>query len=66
MFDCTEILPPLIELNKISKSGASPSSREVRTALEKYEALMIEHGFKWVKKSGGVSVPVSIECCQSE
>ncbi|KAK6604510.1 FAD dependent oxidoreductase/monooxygenase [Botrytis cinerea] len=57
MFDCTEILPPLIELNKISKSGASPSSREVRTALEKYEALMIEHGFKWVKKSGGVSVP---------
>lgn len=61
MFDCTEILAPLIELDRMSKLGSSPSPEEVRAALGRYEGPMIERGFKWVEKSGGISVPVSLE-----
>ncbi|KAL2071052.1 hypothetical protein VTL71DRAFT_12287 [Oculimacula yallundae] len=57
MFDCTEMLPQLVELDRRSRSGKSLSSTEISDALERYEKSMLKRGFKWVKKSGGAAVP---------
>jgi hypothetical protein len=60
MYDCLEILPPLLELNAhCHQLQMPPSSDQVQAALRKYENKMINRAFKWVAKSGGTSVPVS-------
>lgn len=56
--DCVDILPPLLQLNEVSKPGNSPSTVEVKKALALYESKMIDRAFAWVQKSGGVSMPV--------
>jgi hypothetical protein len=58
MRDCADILPSLLELNRIAATGRSPTSEAISSACEKYESAMIERSFAWVSKSGGASMPV--------
>lgn len=58
MNDCAEIMPHILELDNIAKSGEPLSIQQVESACTRYEDGMIERAFEWVKKSGGHSVLV--------
>lgn len=60
MHDCADILPYLLELNDVALRGTTPTTEEISMACDKYETAMIERAFNWVRKSGGVSMPVSV------
>ncbi|KAH8894361.1 FAD/NAD(P)-binding domain-containing protein [Thozetella sp. PMI_491] len=51
--DCAEVLPSLVKLSSIAKSGKVVTTSEVFAACQVYEDLMIPRAFTWVKKSGG-------------
>ncbi|KAH6684924.1 hypothetical protein F5X68DRAFT_223060 [Plectosphaerella plurivora] len=57
MLDCADLLPELLKLNTIAKSGAVIQLQDVTLAVTRYENKMIPRAFGWVKKSGGTSVP---------
>ncbi|KAJ5660878.1 uncharacterized protein N7484_000250 [Penicillium longicatenatum] len=57
MHDCADILPSLLELNRIAATGRLPTGEEISSACGKYESAMIERSFAWVSKSGGASMP---------
>lgn len=59
MRDCAEMLPELVSLDRIAKSGSSPSTAQISAACKRYEDSMIDRAFTWVKKSGGTSIEVS-------
>ncbi|KAH7029779.1 uncharacterized protein B0I36DRAFT_270444 [Microdochium trichocladiopsis] len=57
MQDAGEMLPELLHLADLSRSGKGPTSAEITAALTRFEDEMIDRAFTWVKKSGGTSVP---------
>ena len=59
MHDCAEVLPELLSLREVTKSGKGPSTEQVGQAYARYENQMAERAFTWVKKSGGTSIVVS-------
>jgi hypothetical protein len=59
MRDCADILPEILELNRLSKRGTSPTNEEIFAGCTHYEDKMFDRAFGWVKKSGGTSMPVS-------
>jgi hypothetical protein len=65
MHDCADILPFLLELNRMAATGRLPTGEEISSACGKYESAMIERSFAWVSKSGGASMPVRERSSQS-
>lgn len=61
--DCADILPEILELNRLSKRGTPPTSEEIFAGCTRYEAKVFARAFGWVKKSGGTSMPVSLKAC---
>ncbi|KAE8357843.1 hypothetical protein BDV27DRAFT_169998 [Aspergillus caelatus] len=57
MHDCAELLPYLLELNDIAASGRAPTTEEISVRCVKYESEMMQRAFRWVRKSGGTSIP---------
>ncbi|KAF6818047.1 putative FAD dependent oxidoreductase [Colletotrichum musicola] len=55
--DCADALPQLIRLNDLAKRGVGPSGEDVGAACGKFEGVMFERAFSWVRKSGGTHVP---------
>lgn len=54
------MLPRLVELNELSQSQNVVRTEQVRNAVDMYEDAMLDRAFIWVKKSGGIDVPVSL------
>jgi hypothetical protein len=60
MHDCAELLPYLVELSEIAAaSRRAPTLEEISVRCAKYEAQMMQRAFGWVRKSGGILIPVS-------
>ncbi|OJZ85543.1 hypothetical protein ASPFODRAFT_188986 [Aspergillus luchuensis CBS 106.47] len=57
MHDCAELLPYLLQLNGIAASGKVPTIEDISTRCARYESEMMQRTFRWVRKSGGTSIP---------
>lgn len=59
MLDCADMLPELLELARLAKANSFVSNEQVETGCMRYEERMLDRAFRWVAKSGGISLPVS-------
>ncbi|KAH6988849.1 hypothetical protein BKA56DRAFT_475694 [Ilyonectria sp. MPI-CAGE-AT-0026] len=57
MHDTADMLPELLELNKLAKTGSPLSATQIQAGCSVYENKMIDRAFTWVSKSGGTSQP---------
>ncbi|KAH7142871.1 hypothetical protein B0J13DRAFT_503247 [Dactylonectria estremocensis] len=61
MHDAADMLPELLELNRLANTGSPLSAPQVQARCRAYEDKMIDRAFTWVARSGGISQPVSEE-----
>lgn len=58
--DCADILPFMVELDKLFRNKGSLLDQDILPLIRSYEDGMIERAFEWVEKSGGSDIPVSV------
>lgn len=60
LHDAADLLPEILALNDIAKSlddKTAITTAQIEQACQRYENVMFDRAFPWVRKSGGTSFP---------